>query len=178
MYGPTKKQMKEFIRNGTFFVSLIMIIFLTGCGISGPSVTGGADSVSAGDRENLSRNRVTGQLRQVYSDWAGTPYLLGGESRNGIDCSAFTRMVFRDHFSLEIPRHTRDQLQSGRGVRRNAIQPGDLIFFRTSKDLLHVGISIGGGDFLHASVSSGVMISNVREGYWASRYLGTRRVLL
>jgi len=170
-----KYQMKQLTIYGTFlFVSLIL---LSGCGISRTAVTGGSESRISGERERVTRNSVTDQLQIAYSEWAGTPYELGGESRRGIDCSAFTRVVFRDQFNVEIPRHTRDQLQSGRGVRRNAIQPGDLIFFRTSKDLLHVGISLGAGDFIHASVSSGVMISNVGESYWASRYLGTRRVL-
>ena len=148
-----------------------LLLLVSGCGISRPA----ADDSLSGTRTG--RSAVTQELYAAYGEWAGTPYLLGGDNRSGIDCSAFTRRVFRDYFDLEIPRHTRDQLQTGRGVRRNAEQPGDLIFFRTSRDVLHVGIAVGGGDFLHASVSSGVMISNVREGYWAARYLGTRRVL-
>ncbi len=116
-------------------------------------------------------------LFSAHNRWEGTPYLLGGSSTRGVDCSAFTQIVYRDFFGLNLPRHTRDQLQEGSGIRRNQIRPGDLIFFRTGTGILHVGIAMDNGDFLHASVSSGVMISNLSENYWASRYLGARRML-
>lgn len=117
------------------------------------------------------------QLQNAHQEWEGTPYRYGGESSNGIDCSAFTQQVFRDFFNKDLPRHTRSQLQEGQGVRRRSIKTGDLIFFKTGRRSLHVGISMEDGDFLHASVSSGVMISNIAEQYWATRYLGARRVL-
>lgn len=116
------------------------------------------------------------QLENAHQEWKGTPYIYGGESSNGIDCSAFTQQVFRDFFDKELPRSTRRQLQEGTSIRRRSIKTGDLIFFKTGRRSLHVGISMGDGDFLHASVSSGVMISNIGEPYWAMRYLEARRV--
>lgn len=117
------------------------------------------------------------QLQNAHQEWQGTPYRYGGETSNGIDCSAFTQQVFRDFFDKDLPRNTRSQLHEGTGIRRNSIKTGDLIFFKTGRRSLHVGIFMGNGDFLHASVSSGVMISNIGEQYWAMRYLGARRVL-
>lgn len=117
------------------------------------------------------------QLKNAHQKWKGTPYRYGGENSNGIDCSAFTQQVFHDFFGLDLPRHTRSQLQEGTSIRRRSIKTGDLIFFKTGRGSLHVGISVGDGDFLHASVSSGVMISNIGDRYWATRYLGARRVL-
>jgi cell wall-associated NlpC family hydrolase len=122
-------------------------------------------------------DRVVQQLHGAHSEWQGTPYVLGGSGMNGVDCSSFTQIVFRDFFGYDLPRNTREQLQEGSGVRRNQIRPGDLIFFRTNRGVLHVGIAMEDGDFLHASVSNGVMISNLSQNYWAGRYLGTRRVL-
>lgn len=119
---------------------------------------------------------VLSQLTAAYDEWDGAPYLLGGNSKSGVDCSAFTKSVLNEYFDVEIPRHTRDQLQAGSPVRRYSIRPGDLIFFRTDRRVLHVGIALENGDFLHASYSSGVMISNVGESYWAGRFLGARRV--
>lgn len=116
------------------------------------------------------------QLELVAQEWKGTPYRFGGEDESGIDCSAFTQTVFHDLFDKDLPRNTREQLQVGAGIRRKSIQTGDLVFFKTGRRMLHVGISMGDGDFLHAS-SSGVMISNMGEPYWAMRYLGARRVL-
>lgn len=122
-------------------------------------------------------NTVVDQLGEAHLEWEGTPYILGGSGVGGIDCSAFTQVVFQDYFGLQLPRNTREQLQEGKGVRRNYILPGDLVFFKTGRRLLHVGIAMEDGDFVHASVSSGVMISNIKQEYWATRYLGTRRIL-
>lgn len=125
-------------------------------------------------------NRLSSVNETLYSAfdvWRGTPYQFGGNSRNGIDCSAFTQRILDDYFNTSVSRNTRGQLQEGVSVRRNEIQPGDLIFFRTSRGVLHVGIAMGGEDFLHASVSNGVMISSLSDNYWAGSYLGTRRVI-
>lgn len=122
-------------------------------------------------------NRVMQQLHSAHNEWQGTPYRLGGTGMNGIDCSAFTQTVYSEFFGASLPRNTRQQLSEGQGVRRNHILPGDLIFFRTGRRTLHVGIAMENGDFLHASVSRGVMISNLSESYWAGRYLGVRRIL-
>jgi cell wall-associated NlpC family hydrolase len=161
-------------------IIILILILVSGCGVvprdearpvSEPRPeTPASASVSSFDR-------VVNQLHSAHREWEGTPYRLGGTGINGIDCSAFTQVVFRDFFGEDLPRNTGEQLQKGEGVRRNSIQPGDLIFFRTARGVLHVGIAMGDGDFLHASVSSGVMISNISEPYWAGRYLGTRRVL-
>lgn len=167
---------------------LFLGFYFTGCGVTKRSLPPSAGEeraepssperpVAASVREIRSVNDITNQLFGAHEEWEGTPYVLGGNGINGIDCSALTQVVFRDFFGKDLPRHTRDQLQAGSGIRRNFIRPGDLIFFRTARNVLHVGIAMEDGDFLHASTSAGVMISNLAERYWASRYLGARRIL-
>lgn len=160
---------------------VLIALFMTACGISRQGVQ--ADR-TASDREFRDETPLVAgsgpviqKLNSAHGEWVGTPYVLGGSSPNGIDCSAFTKIVFEDYFDTTIPRHTSEQLQAGNGVRRNFIQPGDLVFFRTARGVLHVGIAMDGDRFIHASVSSGVMISSLRERYWATRYIGSRRVL-
>jgi hypothetical protein len=162
-------------------------LFFTACGVYRETVVSPSPSLlpSEDAEEPVLRvysadeavMNVQDKLFSAHHHWRGTPYVLGGSSTRGVDCSAFTQIVYRDFFGLNLPRHTRDQLREGSGIRRNHIRPGDLIFFRTGKNTLHVGIAMQDGDFLHASVSSGVMISNVGEKYWASRYLGARRIM-
>jgi Cell wall-associated hydrolases (invasion-associated proteins) len=108
----------------------------------------------------------------------GTPYIFGGTTRNGIDCSGFTRYVFAGS-GIYLPRTSYEQYNMGEAVSRNDLQPGDLVFFTTyAKGASHVGIYIGGGRFVQASnPASGVKISNLSENYYCSRYLGARRVL-
>lgn len=160
---------------------LLFVIFVTSCGVSRESSqpqrsTPDRPALMTATPENEGRS-VLQQLNSAHREWKGTPYILGGSGRNGVDCSSFTQIVYRDFFGLDLPRHTSRQLQEGTGVRRSHIQPGDLIFFRTARGVLHVGIAMENGDFLHASVSSGVMISNISQNYWASIYIGARRIL-
>ncbi len=122
-------------------------------------------------------NSTESLLEQAYSEWEGTPYVLGGYSSNGVDCSRFVNIVFDEYFGKELPTNTRTQLNVGNGIRRSAIQTGDLIFFRTGRKTLHVGIAMDEKQFMHASTSSGVTISKLNKKYWANRYLAARRVL-
>lgn len=175
-----KFHMVNFNQLQNILIFFIFILILSSCGLSRETSRSSAGNDRVAISSNVpiteSERAVLSQLRSAYEDWGGAPYLLGGSSKSGVDCSAFTKTVLEDYFDIEIPRHTRDQLQAGSSVRRNSARPGDLIFFRTSRGILHVGIAMEKGDFLHASYSSGVMISNVGERYWAGRFLGVRRV--
>ncbi len=116
------------------------------------------------------------RLMEAHEEWKGTPYRLGGSTRNGIDCSAFVQVVMRDHFKVELPRSTGEQMRAGRRIRPQHIRTGDLVFFRTGRRTLHVGIVVRGDRFLHASTSSGPMISRLTEDYWRNRFIRAQRV--
>ncbi|WP_445665224.1 NlpC/P60 family protein [Fodinibius sp. AD559] len=124
-----------------------------------------------------SLNEAKASLIQAYRDWKGTPYVLGGASQEGVDCSRFVNIVFDDYFGIDLPTNTREQLNVGNGIRRAAVRTGDLVFFRTGRKTLHVGIAVNSGEFLHASTSNGVMISKLGKSYWRNRFLAARRVL-
>lgn len=105
----------------------------------------------------------------------GVPYVFGGSSRNGFDCSGFTQYVFNGS-GISLPRTSYSQFGVGSSVSKNQLQPGDLVFFTTySKGASHVGIYVGGGNFVHAS-DNGVRTTSLSESYYANRYLGARRV--
>ncbi|WP_184548492.1 C40 family peptidase [Mucilaginibacter sp. FT3.2] len=104
----------------------------------------------------------------VY-DWIGTPYHFGGESRKGIDCSAFTKELYSEVFNLDIKRSSRDIFSMVNPVGKDDLKEGDLVFFKIhSRRISHVGIYLGGGKFAHAS-SRGVAISSLDDNYY-SRY--------
>ncbi len=120
---------------------------------------------------------IKSRLMEQYADWKGVRYRLGGTSKRGIDCSAFVQTTFRDQFGLDLPRSTSEQKDSGRGIQRNKLRPGDLVLFRAGSTGRHVGIYLGNNNFVHASTSSGVMISSLDDSYWKKRYREARRVL-
>jgi cell wall-associated NlpC family hydrolase len=129
-----------------------------------------ADSIihrSASLAVNLTRNAMR---------FLGVPYVFGGTSANGFDCSGYVQHVFA-LLGLEIPRTADAQYDAGRRVR-GPIAPGDLVFFQTySSGPSHVGIYLGNDRFVHASTSHGVIVSSLHESYWSARYLGAKRLI-
>lgn len=115
-------------------------------------------------------------LEAQHEDWKGVPYRYGGLSPRGVDCSGFVYLTFLSRLGMEVPRTTTELLQSGEKVKRDEIQVGDLVFFRTGPGNRHVGIYMGNGDFLHASSSQGVMTSSLSNPYWHRRYWQARRL--
>jgi cell wall-associated NlpC family hydrolase len=110
--------------------------------------------------------------------WMGTPYEYGGETRSGIDCSAFSREIFRSSAGITLPRTTEDQVKTGTPVPKDGLKFGDLVFFNTSgKNPSHVGIYIGDDMFAHASLSFGVTLSSMYSSYYKKRYTEARRVI-
>jgi cell wall-associated NlpC family hydrolase len=107
-----------------------------------------------------------------------TPYLWGGTTSNGIDCSAFVMTVFRKALDIELPRTSIMQSTVGEEVSRDELQFGDLIFFNTmGRRISHVGIYIGESYFAHSSSSGGVKVSSLNEDYYNGRYVTARRVI-
>jgi cell wall-associated NlpC family hydrolase len=110
-------------------------------------------------------------------EFQGIPYVYGGTDPSGFDCSGFVQYVFGRH-GTPLPREVHDQYRTGHRVDVNAVKAGDLLFFQTvSRGASHVGVAIGGGQFVHAPSSSGVVrVERYDSSYWASRFVGARRV--
>ena len=108
----------------------------------------------------------------------GTPYRNGGSDPSGFDCSGFVQWVFAQQ-GLALPREVKDQYRAGSEIDSDDILPGDLVFFETvSSGASHVGIALGGGEFVHAPSSRGVVrIERYTSRYWADRWVGARRIV-
>jgi cell wall-associated NlpC family hydrolase len=107
----------------------------------------------------------------------GVPYRNGGSDPSGFDCSGFVQWVFARHGML-LPREVRDQYTAGQRIGLREVQPGDLVFFETvSRGASHVGLVIGGDQFVHAPSSTGVVrVERFTATYWAKRFVGARRI--
>jgi len=133
-------------------------------------------SEPSGEYNNASKKDL--MLMEIIR-YLNTPYKYGGNSLNGIDCSAFTQSVYKNSWLLDINRSARDQFQQGIVVDdRTELKFGDLVFFNTRRRVKpgHVGIYIGDNLFAHASSKLGVTISSLEHDYYNKRYMGGRRI--
>jgi cell wall-associated NlpC family hydrolase len=108
----------------------------------------------------------------------GAPYRDGGvDPASGFDCSGFVRYVYAQH-GVSLPRQVHDQFGVGKKVDRDQLQPGDLVFFSTvAPGASHVGIMIGGDQFIHAPSERGVVrVDSLTLPYWNTRFIGAKRV--
>lgn len=131
----------------------------------------------ASDAESGLVPSTTTRLVQTALGLRGAPYLDGGSTPNGFDCSGFTQYVFALH-GWRLPRAVERQVQAGHPVGRGALQPGDLLFFATvSNRASHVAISLGGDQFVHAPSERGmVRVDTLTRPYWSARFLQARRI--
>lgn len=114
------------------------------------------------------------RLLSFIEDWYGVKYRFGGDSKTGIDCSAFTRKLMGEVFSVSVGRVVPDQLKAGIEIPKSELRMGDLIFFQTNtghrKGLTHVGFYLGNGNFVHASSNRGVVFDNLEKDYYKKAF--------
>jgi cell wall-associated NlpC family hydrolase len=112
--------------------------------------------------------RVVGYAKKFI----GVPYVWGGTSPRGFDCSGFVRYVYA-HFGVSLPHSSYAQFGDGHRVRRGSLRPGDLVFFDA---VGHVGIYIGNGRFIHAPHSGTRVTIQPLGGWYSARFSGARRL--
>ena len=173
------------IRSPLIIAALLLGILATGCAAKGPVTATpkpfpGAtvrtrslpDDVRAAEPITIQPSVVSLAL-----SLRGTPYRNGGSDLAGFDCSGFVQWVFA-HNGLALPREVKEQYRVGRDIGTDDVRAGDLVFFETvSTGASHVGIALGGGEFVHAPSSRGVVrVERYTSGYWADRWVGARRI--
>ena len=146
---------------------------------SEPAPAPGRAAPAAPDRHRPSgRSGVDGYaLAGTALSFRGTPYRNGGSDPKGFDCSGFIQYVF-SRYHLSVPREVRDLYRMGKSLKPDQLTAGDLVFFTTTEaGASHVGMAIGGDQFVHAPSTSGVVrVEHLSAGYWSQRFLGARRL--
>lgn len=121
--------------------------------------------------EILDVSESTLKNKNLYNfiiDWYGTPYKYGGMNEEGIDCSGFTNILYKEIYKIQIPRVSKDIAENVKRKYTEDLKEGDLVFFSFGKTGIvnHVGIYLHNNKFVHASTSKGVIISNLTEPYY------------
>ena len=118
------------------------------------------------------------QIASFALEFQGYPYVYAGEGPYAFDCSGFTMFVIHNTLGVDVPHDMTVQFAMGQPVSRDALAPGDLVFFANTlhPGMSHNGIYIGGGQFVHAeNEASGVTVSDLDADYYASRWYGAVR---
>ncbi len=118
------------------------------------------------------------QIVSTAQTLMGVPYVFGGNTPGGFDCSGLLQYVFKMN-GLTIPRLADEQYNLGKAAKPNQLTAGDLVFFTTyTAGVSHCGIYVGEGKFLHASSSKGVKIDSLDNEYWRPRFVGARKIVV
>lgn len=112
-------------------------------------------------------------LYREVADWLGTRYRRGGMSRKAVDCSGFTNVIYKNVYGMQLDRvSTAIAKNVKESISKDDLEPGDMVFFSTFKKkyINHVGVYIGDGKFIHASIKHGVIVSSLAEGYYSKAW--------
>ncbi|CAN5789224.1 C40 family peptidase [soil metagenome] len=149
---------------------------------TGGAAVGAVDVVEEPEKEEVApvvTNSVGDAIVAEGLRYVGLPYVWGGTTPAGFDCSGYTSYVLNNILDTSVSRSLEVQAVSGTYVDRGSLQPGDLVFFQNTYKwgLSHSGIYIGNNQFVHAgSERTGVLISGMDESYWGERYYTARRI--
>lgn len=109
--------------------------------------------------------------------YLGVPYVFGGTTPKGFDCSGFLQYVFKEN-GFNIPRLADEQYKLGKSAKTSQLEAGDLVFFTTYEPgPSHCGIYVGSGNFMHASSSKGIRVDSLSNEYWRPRFLGGKKII-
>jgi len=118
------------------------------------------------------------KLYYLLDEWMGVPYHFGGNNKEGIDCSSFSGMLYKDLYGSTLPRTSLEQYNISYPVNTDELTEGDLVFFKTgNRRISHVGIYLGNGRFAHASTQKGVTIDQLEFPYYKKRFVGGGRLI-
>ena len=117
------------------------------------------------------------KLRTVAESYLGVPYVFGGQSRDGMDCSGFVRQVFNEASGIQLPHNAAAMSHYGRDVSKNDLEPGDILFFKGLFFIEHAGIYMGNGYFIHSQSHVGVNYTLLSTTYFTEHLAGAKRVM-
>jgi lipoprotein Spr/probable lipoprotein NlpC len=116
-------------------------------------------------------------LLQSMTNWKGTPYKYGGNTKKGTDCSGFVSSIYKEVYGKQLQRSSRDMVQDVKFVSKKDLKTGDILFFKIhSRNITHVGIYIADNKFIHAQTKDGVVVTDLNQEYYQKSFYKAGRV--
>lgn len=157
------------------------IIFLASCAAKKHATRHSRKNIETKYSQLLSTNKENisnVKLYTVIDEWYGVKYKFGGKSKEGVDCSGLTCIIYKEAFSKDLTGSAASIYNESVKINKDSLKEGDLVFFCTnSKSISHIGIYLQNNKFVHASSKAGVMISDLNEEYFKKCFKGSGRVL-
>lgn len=118
-------------------------------------------------------------LLRTITEWLGTPYRFGSNSKSGTDCSGFVTRVFKEAYGISLVHSSRSMFSNAKRVAKDEMKTGDLVFFRRGpgQPIYHVGIYLKDGKFAHSATNGGVMVSSLEQPYYHRNFYAAGRVI-
>lgn len=172
-----------------FLILLSQFLFLSIVKANGKDTTGNFDSLEAeqmmlrwcfkfSNQFGFNISSISNpELYMVAGEWMGTPYKYGGRNKKGIDCSGFTCEVYKSALKKPINGSAQQLFKLSREIASSELKEGDLVFFKIRrKTISHVGIYLGENKFIHASLSNGVIVSDLKDPYYSKYFYKGGRI--
>lgn len=175
-YPPTRFSGRTVVRGLSVLICAIGLLAMTGVGTLASPSPSAAGATTVQQQDAYSDGQYIVDFAYQY---LGSPYVYGGNTPGGFDCSGFTQFVFLNTVGIDIGHVTEGQTAFGSWVDWGAWEPGDLVFFQGTyrPGISHNGIYIGNGGFIHAAnESTGVIVSTLFSDYYSGHYYGAFRV--
>ncbi len=151
---------------------ILSTIFLLGFHTGDIVKADGPDDVQTEDGSDISDSS---EVLKVAKGLIGTPYISGGTTKKGFDCSGFVGYAY-SAVGVDLPRTSASMYSKAEKVEVDALEAGDLVFFATgsTNSISHVGIYVGNNKFIHSSSSKGVRIDSINMSYWKTKFVAGR----
>lgn len=156
------------------------LLLLCGCSAAESlrnNTTGSADRTTTLGSSIVLSADIEVRLRDLSSQWLGTPHSEGGRTREGIDAPGLVQLLAQEVLGVELPRNTTRQLGIGIEVVQSDLLPGDIVFFRPTSMPRHVGVYLGQSEFVHSWPETGVTVDRLDDSYWSGAFWAGRRLL-
>ena len=175
-------------KNLFFYFSFFLFVLFAASACKSPKGITSTDTATSASTKNITKKYaqllgvnekevINPQLYSFIDEWYGAPYKYGGKDKQGIDCSNFTAILYKEAFHKSILGSSSSLFEQCKVISKNELEQGDLLFFKIeSNDVSHIAVYLQNNKFVHATTKKGVMIDDLDEAYYKKYFYKAGRI--